>query len=234
MSPSATVAPAPDGCLLGLPDHDLPVVAVHKGGEDGRPEEEDDLHDAQREARLQHGARLVEVERQGVPALDAPVAKGPEGDVDLAAVPARAVRAPDEAQLVDAGDEGAEEAQVDEGDEGRGALGGRVADQGVEGPEDGDDADDEEDEDVGRGHDVGFDVSIDEVGLHYICQQRQIVCDKVAAVLTSMPMIGIRKVISTIRQKMKKRLPNILDDVLFFFSLFDVMGLEDGSNATPA
>lgn len=167
MPPPAAVAPAAHGRrrLLGLANDDLAAVAVHEEREDGGPEEEDGLHDAEREARLEHGARLVEVKRQRVAGAHAIVAKGPQRDVDGAAVPARAVLVGDEAQLVDGGDEGAEEADVDEGDEGRGALGGRVADQRVEGPEDGDDADDEKNEDVGRGQLVVLDEAVDEVGL---------------------------------------------------------------------
>jgi len=83
-------------------------------------------------------------------------------------VPVAAVGVCDEAQFVDARDEGAEEEEVHKGDEDRGALCGGVADHRVEAPEDGDDADDEENEDVDWGDLVGFEESVDEVGLHRV------------------------------------------------------------------
>lgn len=179
-----------------------------------RPEEKQGLHDSERKACLQHGARLFHVQRKRVIGAPPVLAERAERDPDGAAVPVRAVCASDEAELIDSGNEGAEEEKIDESDENGGIFGGFEADQCVDGPEDGNGADDEEDQDVRRGQHVGFDVAVNEpslrcglvtfrglnpVGLKWAGNER-----------TSMPTMGIRKVISTMRLKMKKTLPIIL------------------------
>lgn len=85
------------------------AVAVEPG-EEGGEEEEDDVHDAEGEARLEQGARLVRVDAEAVAVELAKDAK-----VDVVGGPGRDVRAVgpgDEAEVVDACDEGAEEACV--------------------------------------------------------------------------------------------------------------------------
>lgn len=82
------------------------AVAVEPG-EHGGEEEEDAVHDAEREAGLEHGARLVGVD------VDAVAVEGPEyPEADVVARPADvgAVGAGDEAEVVDGCDEGADEA----------------------------------------------------------------------------------------------------------------------------
>lgn len=82
------------------------AVAVQPG-EHGGEEEEDGVHDAEGEARLEQRARLVGVDAQAV-AVDAKEAKV---DVVRGAVAnVGAIGAGDEAEVVDAGDEGTYEA----------------------------------------------------------------------------------------------------------------------------
>lgn len=81
------------------------AVAVEPG-EDGGEEEEDAVHDAEREAGLEHGARLVGVDRDAV-AVEGP--EYPEADVVARPADVGAVGAGDEAEVVDGCDEGADE-----------------------------------------------------------------------------------------------------------------------------
>lgn len=75
-------------------------------GEHGGEEEEDAVHDAKGEAGLEHGARLVGVDVDAV-AVEGP--EYPEADVVARPADAGAVRAGDEAEVVDRCDEGADE-----------------------------------------------------------------------------------------------------------------------------
>jgi len=81
------------------------AVAVEPG-QDGGEEEEDAVHDAEGEAGLEHGARLVGVDGDAV-AVEGP--KRPEGDVVARARHVGAVGARDESEVVDGRDEGADE-----------------------------------------------------------------------------------------------------------------------------
>lgn len=86
------------------------AIAVEPG-EHGGEEEEDAVHDAEGEAGLEHGARLVGVD------VDAVAVEGPEyPEVDVVGRPADAgaVRAGDEAEVVDRCDEGADESFYEE------------------------------------------------------------------------------------------------------------------------
>lgn len=75
-------------------------------GEHGGEEEKDAVHDAEGEAGLEHGARLVGVDIDAV-AVEGP--EYPEADVVARPADAGAVRAGDEAEVVDRCDEGADE-----------------------------------------------------------------------------------------------------------------------------
>lgn len=81
------------------------AVAVEPG-EHGGEEEEDAVHDAEREAGLEHGARLVGVDRDAV-AVEGP--EYPEADVVARPADVGAVGAGDETEVVDCCDEGADE-----------------------------------------------------------------------------------------------------------------------------
>lgn len=81
------------------------ALAVEPGQHGGK-EEEDAVHDAEGEAGLEHGARLVGVDVDAV-AVEGP--ERPEVDVVARAPDAGAVRARDESEVVDGCDEGADE-----------------------------------------------------------------------------------------------------------------------------
>lgn len=83
------------------------LVAVEPG-QDGGHEEEDAVHDAEGPAGLEHGARLVRVDRHAVAVVLAEDAK--VDVVRVAPADAGAVGAADEAEVVDCGDEGADKA----------------------------------------------------------------------------------------------------------------------------
>lgn len=104
-------------------------------GQDAGNEEEHTVHNAERERRLEHRARLVDV---GVIVGHRSRAKGPEADVvGIAARDARAVGGRDEAQRVHGADEGADEEQVDHRHEGRVRRRAVVAEERVDGPREG-------------------------------------------------------------------------------------------------
>lgn len=117
--PAPVAAPAPPD--LGLLD-DGGLMAVHEEGENGRPEEEERVHDPEGEGSLQQGAGLVDVHAEVIPIFAADVPEGPQGEVEGPGAEIGAVGRCDVAELVDAGDEGADEAEVDEGDEDGGAF----------------------------------------------------------------------------------------------------------------
>lgn len=111
-----TVAPPPRMCLLNHnPMVRIPVIDPKR--DNRRPEEEQDFHDPDRKASLQHATCLVQVVRERVIHLPTRESEWSECVIDTATVPAAAVGVCDEAQLVYACDEGAEEEEVDEGDE---------------------------------------------------------------------------------------------------------------------
>lgn len=94
--------------------------------EDGRDQEEDDVHDAKRPTRLQHGTILVEV---GAPlpaviALTSIIPKGPKINVDVAGREIGATRIGDASQLVNASDERTHKGEIDQPDESGRAPGG--------------------------------------------------------------------------------------------------------------
>lgn len=142
MTASTTMTP-PSHSLL---NNDLPLILLmNKQGQESRPSKEENLHNAQREGRLEHSAGLIHLQRERVTRALAILAERAERDPDHAGVPVGAVSVGDEAELVDGGDEGADEAEVDEGDEERGAFCCGEAEERVDAPEDGDYADDEQD-----------------------------------------------------------------------------------------
>lgn len=113
---SVTVAPPPRMRLLNhSPMVRIPVIDPKRNNR--RPEEEQDLHDPDRKASLQHATCLVQVISERVVHLPTRESERAQCVVDAAAVPAATVGVCDEAQLVYACDEGAEEEEVDEGDE---------------------------------------------------------------------------------------------------------------------
>lgn len=137
---------------------------MHEEQDKKGDEEEDAVHDAEREARLLHRALLLHAGREAARARDA---VGADAQICGAAVrEAGAVGAGDATELVDAGDEGADEAEVDEGDVEGGSLGGFAAEEGHDGPDGGEGGDDEEGENGGWGESKGFLVEVDEVCQH--------------------------------------------------------------------
>ena len=84
------------------------------------------VHDAERKARLEHGALLVDVKIEPVPrhSDDAEI-----GAVGAVGAPVGAVGLCDAAQTPDGADEGADEEQVDKGDEFGRVFGARVEEQ---------------------------------------------------------------------------------------------------------
>lgn len=117
VSPARTMAPPSHRNILLLP-------AIQKHRQNSRPKEKHRLHNAQRETRLQHRARLVNIHRKRVSRAFAVYPERAERDSDCACAPVGTVCGCDKAKLVDGGDERSEEEQVDEGDEGGGAFGG--------------------------------------------------------------------------------------------------------------
>lgn len=128
-----------------------------------RNEEEDDVHDGERPAGLEHRARLI-----GGPVIirtsNCHIA---DADVPVAvAVDAGAVEVADAAQVPDACNQRCDEAQVDEPDEQGVCAAAVVAEEGEDDPGDGEDGDDEEDEDrVGSQGVAGY-VAVYEPGEH--------------------------------------------------------------------
>ena len=120
----AVLVPVP---AVGMRAH---PVAVHPS-QDGGEEEHDAVHDAKREACLEHRAGLVGLEvkvgaRHGPESAEAGVPVPVLGQV-------RAVGVGNVAQVPHAGNEGADEAEIDEGDEagvGRRAVVGKDCKEG--------------------------------------------------------------------------------------------------------
>ena len=137
---------------------------VHEEEQEGSEQEEDAIHDPEREARLQHRACLVDAPHKRAVAIE-PIR--PDCNVE-APVEAeiRAVSVRDAPQLVDRGDEGAHEADVDKGYENCGLVARLASDEREERPRQREYADDEEGEDVGGCEEVAFIPPVDEPGQH--------------------------------------------------------------------
>jgi hypothetical protein len=132
-------------------------------GQHARDGKENAVHDAKREAGLQHAALLIRREMQGIKGQCA------DKEVDLvwsAGGDGGAVFAGDAAQFVYACDQGPDEAQVDERDEACIVTRTVVGEEGCNCPGGTQHGDDEEDEDIGRGKGVVAGVDVDEVGEH--------------------------------------------------------------------
>ncbi|QSZ32193.1 hypothetical protein DSL72_001764 [Monilinia vaccinii-corymbosi] len=129
---------------ISLPTPPVSLVAPpHHTRQQARDEKEDAIHDAKREARLEHGAGLVDRDAHAVHVGIAPRAK-----IDI--VPTRradggAVGMRDEAERVDARDQRAEETEVDKGDEERIVARAVVGEERCNGPGACEDRHDEED-----------------------------------------------------------------------------------------
>jgi len=130
-------------------------------------EKENNVHDAERERSLQHGAFLVKVQA-GIgkassetepPDIDA-------GRVCISPSPLSAIPMHDIAQIVDTGDERADKEQVDDGAK-QGRVASRVVgDEGGEGPGGGEDGHYEENQDHGGRETVGLVVIVDKPREH--------------------------------------------------------------------
>lgn len=147
-------APAPPPMLMATDFAAVPllrIVSVQQG-EHGSEEEEHDVHDAQGEAGLEHGARLVDADGK---AVDVGVAEDAEAHiVGAARGDVAAVGAVDEAEVVDTGYQGAEKAEVNQPDEARVGAAAVVAEQREDGPRRAKHRDDEQDQDVGGRQEV--------------------------------------------------------------------------------
>lgn len=104
-----------------LNNHLLILAAPHEQQQKRGRDEEDDVHDAEREAGLEHGARLVHIEPEAaITAKAAGVQRDGEG---ARRGKVRTVGLGDGAQFEDTRDQGTGKAEVDEGDEEGGAPG---------------------------------------------------------------------------------------------------------------
>ena len=109
---------SPPTPMMAPPDHGLPSLLLmlpQQKGKDARNQEEDDVHDAKRPTRFQHGTILVEV---GAPlptvtALTSIIPKDPEININVARGKVGATGVGNGAQLVDASDERANKGEVD-------------------------------------------------------------------------------------------------------------------------
>ncbi|KAI9931107.1 hypothetical protein MW887_010764 [Aspergillus wentii] len=144
MTTSTAVAPPSD---LGLPNDNLGLSLIHKDRPEGRPGEEQRLHDSKRKAGLQHRTALVDIQGQWVAGSFAVEPKRSERNVHSSSLPMQAVGVGDETELVDARDESAAEEEIHECDEDGGALGSPMSDQGIDRPEDCENANNEQDQD---------------------------------------------------------------------------------------
>jgi len=104
------------------------VVAVHKEGQDGCDEEEDDVHDSKRPRGLEHGALAVGVDAES---STTDGEKTQVGAVRTTSTPVGAVSIGNAAQSVDGSDEGAHEEKVDKGNEFGRVLCARVEEEGA-------------------------------------------------------------------------------------------------------
>lgn len=73
MTATAAVAAPTNSSLL---DNNLTVLAVNEQRKERGPDKEDHFHDSKRKGGLQHGAGLVDLERQRVVHLSTILAKG--------------------------------------------------------------------------------------------------------------------------------------------------------------
>ena len=124
------MAPASIGLL---DNHLLLVAALHEQQQKGGRDKEDNVHDAEGEAGLEHGACLIHRERERVVAADS---ARRHCDVKIARVgEVGAVGFGNVSQFVHACNQGAHKADIDEGDEvGRSAC-GFSAEQGRDRPD---------------------------------------------------------------------------------------------------
>lgn len=127
-------------------------------------EEKEAVHDAECEARLEHAARLVDADIEGIDPgapknTEAKIGRRPSRDIDT-------VDVGDEAQVIDTRNKGANETEIDKCDE----LGVRrasvVREQREERPGKAEHRNNEQDQDIVRRQKVAFDVAVDEVGQH--------------------------------------------------------------------
>jgi len=114
-------------------------------------EEENNIHDAERETGLEHRARLIQMQAKRIRNAAAP---RKDSNIEAARVripltPLRTIPLGDGAEIVDASNQSADEEQVDNGDEHGGVAGRVVGDKRRQSPDGGEDGDDEEDEDHG-------------------------------------------------------------------------------------
>lgn len=131
-------------------------------------EEEDDVHDSKRKTGLEHGARLVKMNRERIG--EASTGRE-ESDVDAACVritfaPLRAVPFRNRAEVVNTCYQSADEEKINDGHKQRGVAGAVVGDQSCESPDCSEDGDDEQDQNEGRRELVRFRVAIDEPTKH--------------------------------------------------------------------
>jgi len=118
---------------MGLLNHDslIPTSLTNEERQQTRDKEEDTVHNAERETRLQHRTGLVGID---VEALDACSHGAEINGVRRARGDLGAVGVRDEAQFVDARDKGTNEADVDEGHEEGVGFGAVVGEERADGP----------------------------------------------------------------------------------------------------
>jgi hypothetical protein len=92
-------------------------MSAHKQQQNARIEEKDAVHDAKREARLQHRARLIHIGREGRVGRLPEVSERAQADVQRGGGEIGAAGVGDVAKLDHTRDESADEAHVDERDE---------------------------------------------------------------------------------------------------------------------
>lgn len=99
-------------------NHLVPFMPVHEQQQDAGDEEKDAIHDAECKARLQHCARLVDIDREGRVGGQPKVSKRSQANVHRGGCEVGATGIGNVAQLDHTGDESADEAEVDERNEG--------------------------------------------------------------------------------------------------------------------
>jgi hypothetical protein len=189
----AAVTASPDGLL---PDDLLGVMLVQEQRQDERNEEENGIHDPECPRRLEHPAALVDVCHPW--RIDAGTVGRKRAVVSVT-------------ELVIGGDEGADEAEVDESDKAGIAAGRAEAEECVNSPGAGEDGDDEEDQNV-RGRElIDGVVAVNEPRLRVNGLASAKISNGRESRHTSMPMTGMRVMISARRQKPKRNPPSILN-----------------------
>ena len=129
-------------------------------------EEEDDVHDGESEAGLEHGTCLVDMERPIAATLTTVVAEGTQTEVDISAAEIGTIIIRYAAQLIDSGNQSAHKCKVDQGDKQGRVPSAQVGHKRCKSPCCCQNRRDEEQQNVGRCELVVDDETVDEPRKH--------------------------------------------------------------------